>query len=56
MGGDGQAVTTEEELSSDITDEQIQKLIAEKKRVGATRCEVKKEGGKRFLVCVFPPL
>jgi hypothetical protein len=56
MGSGGQAATTKEELVPGITDEQIQKLIAEKKRVGATRCEVVKEGGKRFLVCEFPPL
>ena len=56
MGGGGQAATTREELAPNITEEQIQKLIAEKTRVGATRCEVVNEGGKRFLVCEFPPL
>ena len=53
---DGQAATTKQELPPGITPEQIEKLIAEKKRVGATNCKVVKEGGKQFLVCEFPPL
>ena len=52
----GQAVTTKEPLAPEITPEQLQKLIAEKKRVGATSCKVVTEGNERFLVCEFPPL
>jgi hypothetical protein len=44
------------ELPQGITDAQLQKLIAEKRRAGATSCEVVKEGGTQFLVCHFPPL
>lgn len=52
----GQAATTKEPLAPEITDEQLQKLIKEKKRVGATSCRVITEKGERFLVCEFPPL
>ena len=52
----GQAVTTKEPLAPEITDEQLQKLIKEKKRVGAASCQVVTEGDQRFLVCEFPPL
>lgn len=55
MGG-GSVATSKEELASAITADQIQDLIAERKGVGATSCEVILENGKRFLVCVFPPL
>jgi hypothetical protein len=51
-----QAATTKEELPAGITAEQLERLIAEKRRVGATRCDVVVEEGKRFLVCEFPPL
>ena len=53
---DGQAVTTKQELPAGITPEQLNTLIAEKRRVGATSCKVVEEGGKKFLVCEFPPL
>jgi hypothetical protein len=52
----GQTATTKEPLPREITPEQLQKLIAEKKRVGATSCQVVTEGDQRFLVCEFPPL
>ena len=52
----GQNVKTKELLPREITPEQLQKLIAEKKRVGAASCQVVTEGDQRFLVCEFPPL
>jgi len=51
----GQPATTKEPLDNAITPEQIVRLIAERKKDGATSCEVLTEGGQRFLVCVWPP-
>ena len=51
-----QQAKTKEELPDEITPEQIQALIAEKKAAGATSCEVVTENNKRFLVCQWPPL
>ncbi len=47
---------TREPLADDITTEQIQQLIDERKGTGATSCEVVTENGERFLVCQYPPL
>ena len=47
---------TKEELADEITPEEIQQLIDEKKAAGATSCEVVTENNKRFLVCQWPPL
>lgn len=40
----------------ELTDAQVQKLIAMRKKAGATSCEVVTEGGKKFLVTQYPPL
>ena len=50
------SMTTTEELAPDLTPAQIQLLIAERKRVGATNCTVVTEDGQRLLVCEWPPL
>ncbi len=47
---------TRQELADDITAEQIQQLINERKDTGATSCEAVTEDNKRFLVCQWPPL
>jgi hypothetical protein len=52
----GQPATTKDPLAPEVTDAQIQKLIAEKKRLGATDCQVITEGNQRFLVTRWPPL
>ena len=41
-------------LADDITDEQIQQLIAEKERNGAENCRVVTEDGQRFLLWTWP--
>jgi hypothetical protein len=51
----GQPTTTKEPLAQGITDEQVAKLIAERKGVGATDCKVVTENNQRFLVCQWPP-
>lgn len=51
----GQPATTKEPLDTAITQEQIDRLIAERKSAGATSCQVVTEGGQRFLVCEWPP-
>ena len=51
-----QHATTKEELSADITDAEIQQLIAERIEDGAAGCEVVTENNQRFLVCQYPPL
>lgn len=43
-------------IADDVTDEEIEKLIEQKKSAGARRCEVQIESGKRVLVCWWPPL
>ena len=50
-----QTAQTKQPISDDITDEQIQQLIDERGRLGAT-CKVVKENNQRFLVCEWPPL
>ena len=47
---------TKDELADDITEAEIQQLIAEAIGDGATGCEVVTENNKRFLVCHYPPL
>lgn len=51
-----QPAEVKQPLHEDITEEEIQKLIAEKERNGAKNCRVITENDQRFLVCVFPPL
>ncbi len=51
-----QSRETREPLADDITTEQIQQLINERKDTGATSCEAVTEDNKRFLVCQWPPL
>ena len=50
-----QSATTKEPLADGLTDEQIQRIIAERKSAGATSCKVVTEGNQRFLVCQWPP-
>ena len=47
---------TREPLADDITLEQIEQLIEERKGTGATSCEVVTENDKRIIVCQWPPL
>jgi hypothetical protein len=56
MGEESESVDTKEPLAAGIREEQIGRLIAEKKRNGATECKVVTEDGQRFLICRFPPL
>lgn len=49
-------VETKEPLSDEITPEQIQALIAERRNAGATSCVLVAESDQRFLVCQWPPL
>ena len=51
-----QPVTTKRELPDNITEAEIQQIIKERTDVGATSCEVVTEGGKKFLVCHYPPV
>ncbi len=51
-----QPTETKEQLADDITAEQIERLIAERKLDGTTSCEVVTEKEKRFLVCQWPLL
>ena len=48
--------STKEPLAEDLTNEEIQKLITERKTVGATEVRIVIEDGKRFLVTVWPAL
>ena len=47
---------TREPLADGLTPEQIQQAIDERRRTGATRCEVVTENGQSILVCQYPPL
>ena len=51
-----QSADTKDELADDITEAEIEKLIAEAIEDGATGCEVVTENNKRFLVCHYPPV
>lgn len=48
-------VKTREPLDDSLTPEQIQALIDERERNGAS-CEVVTEDGQKILVCLWPPL
>ena len=50
-----QSEETWEPLDASLTDEQIQKLINERKKLGVN-CRVATKDGQRFLVCNMPPL
>ena len=50
-----QPATTKEPLAEELTAEQIQRLIGERKGAGATSCEVVTENNQKFLVCQWPP-
>ena len=51
-----QASETKEPLSDQLTQDQIDKLIAERKAAGATSCQAVTESGQKFLVSQWPPL
>lgn len=46
---------TRESLDSGLTEEQIQKLIAERAEEGG-ECRVVEEGGQKVLICKWSPL
>jgi galactokinase/mevalonate kinase-like predicted kinase len=48
--------STKEPLDNAITQEEIDRLIAERKSAGATSCRVVTEGGQRLLVTEWPEL
>jgi len=43
-------------IASDVTDEEIARLIEQRKRAGAISCSVQVESGKRVLVCRYKKL
>jgi hypothetical protein len=49
-------VTTREPLTNDVTDAQIQRLIAERKSAGAVDVVVESRGNQRVLVATWPRL
>lgn len=46
---------TKQEIGDGVTKAQIDKIIAERKKLGGD-CKVVEEGAKRFLVCVWSAL
>ena len=50
-----QPTTTRTPIADDLTQDEIQGLIADRKGEGATSCEVVTENGKRFLITKYPP-
>jgi len=50
-----QTTVVKRELDPGISEEEIDQLIQERTNEGATSCEVVTEGGKKFLVCHYPP-
>lgn len=47
-------VERKEPIEDGLSDAEIEKLIELRKLAGANRCEVRKENGKRYLVCWYP--
>jgi hypothetical protein len=48
--------TTKEPLSEDVTNEQVQMLVAERKKSGATAVTIVVENGVRVIVTEWPAL
>lgn len=50
-------VSTKEQLPPDLTNEEIQRLVAERHSVGASEVTIEiQDDGKRYIVTKWPPL
>ncbi len=58
MNAESQAVEWWQPIADSVTEDDIKRRITELEgpKIGAKDCKVVKLNGKRFIVCLFPPL